>query len=419
MSKFSPQAQAPRYMQSFQCVGSACVETCCAGWQVNIDKTTYQKYQAVKIEPLAGKLRQHVHKASGAARNLGYGVIELKSEEACPFLDQAKLCSIQTALGPEALSRTCSDYPRIYTQDGSHLGLSASLSCPEAARIALTQPDALEMESLTLPFANPGLVPVGRRLAPLAANEADPVRRHASLLREALLTLIRQPGLSAAQAMVVCGMLLRRVAKSVSADEIAIGQQAEQMQDPTSVAEQGMADAMAHYLSPEFLSRAPGQLRALPVLKEVQSALLMGATEQFLSQHGGRASFRLLMSEAGPGFQSPGAGLARFAELDAAQPHLLKNYLLNSLIGDLFPRNGAAELEEEFMAIAVRFALIQFYLKGLAARAEHDFGADDFVRVVYVVARNIEHNRRFMPTVLKALRDQDALRLEVLVTLVG
>lgn len=416
MSKFSPQAQAPRYVQSFQCVGSACVETCCAGWLVNIDKATYQKYQNVKTEPLAGLLRQHVHKASGTARSLGYGVIELKSEQACPFLDTAKLCSIQTTLGPEALSRTCSDYPRNYTHDGTHIGLNASLSCPEAARLALTHADAMEMSSITLPFANPSLVPIGRRVAPLAANEADPVRRHAGLLREAMLALIREPGLSASQAMVVCGMLLRRIAKAVSGEEIAIGQAG---QDPAMVAEQGMAHAMAHYLSPEFLSRAPAQLRALPVLKEVQSALLMGATEQFLSQHGGRASFRLLMSEAGPGLQSPGEGAARFATLDAAQPHLLKNYLLNSLIGDLFPRNGAAELEEEFMAIAVRFALIQFYLKGLAARAEHDFGPDDFVRVVYVVARNIEHNRRFMPTVLKALRDQDALRLEVLVTLVG
>ena len=35
MGKFSPLALAPRYLQRFQCVGSACVENCCTGWQVS------------------------------------------------------------------------------------------------------------------------------------------------------------------------------------------------------------------------------------------------------------------------------------------------------------------------------------------------------------------------------------------------
>ncbi len=416
MSKYSPQAQAPRYLQDFQCQGSACVDTCCAGWMVNIDKPTYQKYQAVKSEPLASALRQHVRKASGAARNLGYGVIELKLDQACPFLDSAKLCGIQSAMGPEALSRTCNDYPRIYSHDGAQIGLNASLSCPEAARLALTQADAMDMLNISLPFANASLVPIGRRVAPVAADETDPVRRHASLLREALQRLIREPSLSAAQALMVGGMMLRRLVKTLGGAELAIAQQG---QDAVALAEQAMAQAIQHYLSPAFLARAPAELRALPVPRAAQSALLMGATEQFVTQHGGRASFKALMQDAGPGLQSVELGAERLAALDAAQPHLLKNYLLNSLMADLFPRHGAAALEEDFMAIAVRFALIQFYLKGLAARADQAFGADDVVRVVYVVARNIEHNRRFMPTVLKALRDQDALRLELLVTLVG
>lgn len=35
----------PQYMNEFQCTGSACSDTCCSGWKVNIDKQTYKKYK--------------------------------------------------------------------------------------------------------------------------------------------------------------------------------------------------------------------------------------------------------------------------------------------------------------------------------------------------------------------------------------
>ncbi len=34
----------PKYMLSFKCIGSKCIDTCCAGWDINIDEDTYKKY---------------------------------------------------------------------------------------------------------------------------------------------------------------------------------------------------------------------------------------------------------------------------------------------------------------------------------------------------------------------------------------
>lgn len=408
MGKFSPLAQAPRYLQSFQCLGSACIENCCTGWQVSIDKPTYQKYQAIKIEPLASLVRQHVRKSSGSvAVGASYAAISLKSEQACPFLDEARLCQIHAGLGAQALSNTCSEYPRVYTLEGSHVGVAASLSCPESARLALASADALEMDSISLPFANVSLVPFNRRVGPVADAEADLVRRHARLLREALAAIIKHPDLSAAQALVVCGLLLRQVAKvAVAADAVEQG-------------DQGLSDAFAQYLNPDFLAHAAGHVQGLNIPKPLQANLLMGATQQFLTRHGGRPSFRTLIEDVRLGLQVEGTvGEQQLAAFDTEQPHVLKNYLLNSLAISLFPRNDAAALEADFMSLAVRFALIKFYLQALAARPD-GIGLDDCVRVIYVVARNIEHNQRFMPMVLQSLKDNDALRMEVLATLVG
>ncbi|MCV2355005.1 flagellin lysine-N-methylase [Paucibacter sp. B2R-40] len=413
MGKFSPVAQAPRYLKQFQCVGSACVENCCTGWQVSIDKATYQKYQTIKIEPLASLLRQHVQKNSSSVSVSGsYASIALKTEQACPFLDEARLCQIHSGLGAQALSNTCSEYPRIYTLEGVQAGVAASLSCPEAARLALASADAVELDSFTLPFANLSLVPFNRRVGPVAAAEPDLVRRHARLLREALIMVIKHPDLTAAQALVVCGLLLRQVAK-VAADVQAQGGDA-------LAADQGMSDAFEQYLNPNFLEHAAAHVEGLNIPKELQASLLMGATQKFLADNGGRPSFRALIAEVQAGLQAQSSqGAERLREFGAAHPHVLKNYLVNSMVVSLFPRNGSPELEADFMALAVRFALIKFYLQALAARADQPFGIDECVRVTYVVVRNIEHNRRFMPMVLQSLRDNDALRMEVLATLVG
>ena len=38
----------PEYYKQFQCIGGACEDTCCAGWNITVDKPTYQKYKKVK-----------------------------------------------------------------------------------------------------------------------------------------------------------------------------------------------------------------------------------------------------------------------------------------------------------------------------------------------------------------------------------
>lgn len=33
------------YFDSFECIGSSCVNTCCRGWNISIDQSTYEFYQ--------------------------------------------------------------------------------------------------------------------------------------------------------------------------------------------------------------------------------------------------------------------------------------------------------------------------------------------------------------------------------------
>ena len=37
----------PDYYRTFSCIGSACPDTCCGGWQIPIDRRSLARYRAL------------------------------------------------------------------------------------------------------------------------------------------------------------------------------------------------------------------------------------------------------------------------------------------------------------------------------------------------------------------------------------
>ena len=409
----SADLRLPRYLERFRCVGGDCPETCCGGWSVAIDRATYQRYVQIRKEPLASLMRQYLrHDPSGSSAR--QATMALREDLSCPMLDEQQLCRIQREQGAAALSQTCRQYPRLMGQDGLTMQQHASLSCPEAARLALSDADAMDWVQTRMPAAEALAVPLYRRRPPVAPAETDLVRAHAPLIGDVAMALQRLPGLSASQGLVLTGMLLRRIA--------AI----EEVGEAGALA---LAAVLEQALSPQRLDAAPQLLSQMPIPRQAQLSLLWEATARYLGRHGGRPSFRKLALDVSQGLAlseglEQGAqrleqiALPRLLALEAAQPHLLKNLLLNELGKSLFPHGDRAGLEREFMGLAVRYAMVRLYALGLAALRGDAFGPEDLVRATYVVARNIEHHREFLPALFADLEAADAMRLEVLATLV-
>ena len=91
----------PKYMLTFKCIGSECVDTCCAGWDINIDEDTYEKYTNC-----TGKLKELVQGKIRENRNsydyLNKGFMILKENNKCPFLNDNLLCTV-VASSPEKM----------------------------------------------------------------------------------------------------------------------------------------------------------------------------------------------------------------------------------------------------------------------------------------------------------------------------
>ena len=129
----------PNYMTSFKCVGKDCIDSCCTGWNIDIDKETYKNYINSSEKKINLISKQYLVK-NDTKTNISFAKIKNKNHS-CPFLADNKLCDAYNILGKESLSIGCSTYPRVIKKVGSTSFIAGETSCPEITKLCLSKPD--------------------------------------------------------------------------------------------------------------------------------------------------------------------------------------------------------------------------------------------------------------------------------------
>ena len=124
----------PDYYKEFQCIADKCEDTCCAGWQIVIDKKTLKKYKRIK-----GDFGKRMFKSV----NWFQGTFKQDKEKRCAFLNEKNLCDLYLSHGEEGFCKTCREYPRHTEEFEGVREITLSISCPEVARILMNRCDAV------------------------------------------------------------------------------------------------------------------------------------------------------------------------------------------------------------------------------------------------------------------------------------
>ena len=127
----------PEYIQDFKCIGKDCIDSCCVGWNIKIDKATYKKYKNSTNKEIKSISQKSLVK-DDLKSNINYGKL-VNENNCCPFLTKEKLCNAFKLMGQQSLSIGCSTYPREITIFDKIGFISGSLSCPEIARLCLSK----------------------------------------------------------------------------------------------------------------------------------------------------------------------------------------------------------------------------------------------------------------------------------------
>ena len=129
---------APSYYKDFKCIADKCKNNCCIGWEIDIDDETYADY--MKLDGVFGERLKGNIEVSKEGRHFRLG-----ENERCPFLNKNGLCDIIITLGEDSLCNICADHPRYRNFFDERVEMGLGLSCEEAARVILSNPDITQI----------------------------------------------------------------------------------------------------------------------------------------------------------------------------------------------------------------------------------------------------------------------------------
>lgn len=129
----------PDYYKEFQCTADRCEDTCCAGWQIVVDKKALNKYKQVR-GPFLKRILTGVDFMNGTFRH--------RKEKRCAFLNEENLCDMYIGIGEASLCRTCRLYPRHIEEFEGVREITLSVSCPEVARILMNKMEPVTLRSV-------------------------------------------------------------------------------------------------------------------------------------------------------------------------------------------------------------------------------------------------------------------------------
>ena len=118
--------RVPDFYDSFRCIAGKCTDTCCVGWEIDIDEKSAKRYEKIKGE-YGEILRSGIED----------GHFKLLPGDRCPFLRRDGLCDMICHLGDDSLCDICREHPRFVEVYGDIMEKGLGLCCEEAVRLLL------------------------------------------------------------------------------------------------------------------------------------------------------------------------------------------------------------------------------------------------------------------------------------------
>jgi lysine-N-methylase len=384
----------PAYSEDFRCIGSACEDSCCEEWAVHVDRSTFEKYQQLPGGPLRTIIDENILRipepgqASESAAAAAFAQIRMNTLGKCPLLSADGLCRIQAEYGEELLCHACASYPRITYSIHGATEKALSLSCPEAARLVLLNPQ-LPMGAGQDEF----------RIGCNSANEGDPWLPYFWSIRNFALTLVQNRIYPLWQRLFLLDLFSRQL-DAIDMDERPV-------KTPQLLADFGPTVASGNLQA---------SMNTLPVDHAQELDLVLLLAGMLLHRSHVRPRFVECIQAFTQGIgNGTGATLESltihyalahdryYAPFFQKHPYILENYLINTIFRSRFPfgrdwaHTGATpSMARELALLTAQFALMKGLLIGVAGFYREEFSVDHVVHTVQAASKHFEHHTEFL-----------------------
>jgi len=346
----------PDYYKEFHCIADRCEDTCCAGWQIVVDKKSLKNYKKVR-----GDFRKRIRKGT----NFRKETFHQDKEKRCAFLNENNLCDMYTALGPESLCRTCRLYPRHIEEFENVREISLSISCPEVARILMNRTKPVRWKSV-------------EKEGDEEYDDFDPFL-YSELLdaREVIRGIFKNREIPVSEREDLVYGLVREMQKKVDGNELfACGEVLENYQEYRKKAF-GVGGKNARF---EFAKKRFRMLHRLELLKEDWELLLL-ETEKLLFLDHFAEEYQQLSREFSDWIEN-------HFPWEIQKEQLLVYFIDTYFCGAVY--DGELQAKAEMALICTE--TIEDLLKARWLRNEKQLETEDVIELVYRFSREVEHS---------------------------
>lgn len=389
------------YLKDFKCIGGECEDSCCVGWDIDIDKATFRQYFKVQDQEMKKMFQKNVHNNENAiSSEIDYGRVKLAEGKRCPFLDCKNYCVIHSKLGEDYLSNVCSSFPRIVNKIDGCYEMSLDVSCPEAARILLGQQDGIELvdnkETLGKHIISSEIDTSSKQF------KESPVK-YFKEIREQSINIIKNRKLDLNKRLHILGDFINTLEDEFEENQNNV-QKFIREYDINKVKDENESNDLNYILQVDFFKKLIGFLK---VEKQVESELFKQHTkeivEAFKLDEGKELSENLELYKKA--FEDYNESCMNKYD------YIFENYLVNFMLSNMFPFTESEEMFDGYIMLLTRYSFIKFYLVGKYLNSEEE-SKENITEFIQVFSKVIGHHKTYLVDVLRFIKGREFDNME-------
>ncbi|WP_297712518.1 flagellin lysine-N-methylase [Clostridium sp.] len=383
----------PMYFEDFKCIGGKCEDSCCIGWNIDIDKVTFKRYFKVQDPEMRRMFQKNVQNNERcSSEDIDYGIVKLKRDKRCPFLDEENYCVIHSNLGEDYLSNVCTCFPRVINKIDEIYEISLDVACPEAARLILLKEEGIK-------FVNKE-EELGKHIISAQINTNLKEVKNTPLkyfkeIRDFCIKIIQDRRFTISERLYSLGHFVEQleeevennndIIKFIESYDVGLFAKAYSNDDLNLL----LGNSNMNYIIQIDLFKK--MLKILRVDKDVESFRFKEYTSRMLNGYG-------FCEEENIQYKSE-FYIKAFEEYNEKYfdkySYILENYLVNFIYNNMFPFNEVLSFFDSYMMLIIRFSFIRFYLVGLYLynKEERD---KNMVELIQVFSKTIEHHKSYL-----------------------
>lgn len=390
----------PKYLKEFKCIGGECEDSCCIGWDIDIDKITFRQYYKVKDQEMKKMFQKNVHNNEYCqAPDVDYGKVKLKKDKRCPFLDECNYCIIQSKLGEEYLSNVCTSFPRILNKIDGYYEMSLDVSCPEAARILLLKEEGIEFEENEETL---GKHIISSEIDTKSKEFKNLPIKYFKEIRDLSIKIIKNRKFDLNRRLYILGEFINELEEELKYNYENVLKFIKEY-DINSVKDPYEKDDFSYLLQVDFFKKT---MKYLNILNEVDSLSFKGYTREVMT-----------------GFNFEDDNISKYANVyieafeEYSKEYMIKNsfifenYLVNFIYNYMFPFSENQSVFDGYIMLLMRYSFIRFYLVGKYIVNKNE-SKGEIVRFIQVFSKSIGHHRNYLVNLLKYIKEKEFNNIE-------